>query len=199
MQKYYDFLREQYPENISLQQFYQIGHISKRKAKWLLDNKVVPCRDSGKKTRRYTIVLEDVILYLQKCSALGLSDLAPNGIFSSKPQIRAKKIDEFQELYTYLELPEHQEQLRQYYNIKLKSYQDALITLDVVQITGFSKSIVNEWIKKQHFKAFRGKTNRIPKQYLIDFLCSGYYVRIRRRSDKQRADMLGFLELISTQ
>lgn len=197
MQEYFDFLRDEYPSQISLEQFYRIVHMSKRKAKWLLDNKVIPCCDSGKKTRRYSIDLENVISYLQRCSDLGIKDLAPNGIFSSQQKKHPPKVDEFQELYAYLGLPEHREQLRQYYTKKLKSFPDALITLDVVQITGFSKSIVNEWIKKQHFKAYRDKTNKIPKQYLIEFLCSNYYVRIHRRSDKQRVDMLGFLELIS--
>ena len=197
MQNYYEFLRSTYPEKISLEQLYRIVHMSKRKAKWLLDNKVIPCNDSGKKTRRYTMYLEDVILYLQKCSKLQIKDLAPNGIFSSNPTPRSRKIDEFEELYTYLEFPEHREQLRQFYIKRLNGFPEALITLDVVEITGFSKSIVNDWIKKQHFKAYRGKTNKIPKQYLIDFLCSNYYVRIHRRSKKQRADMLSFLELVS--
>ena len=44
---YSDLLRE-YPEIISADQLYRICKISKRKAKWLLDNGIIPCHDTGK-------------------------------------------------------------------------------------------------------------------------------------------------------
>ena len=54
---------EQYPDSMTKDQFYRIAHISKRHAKYLLDSGLVPCHDSGKKTRRYTIQTRDVILW----------------------------------------------------------------------------------------------------------------------------------------
>ena len=60
----YTYLYEEYPEVISADQLYRICHISKRKAKWLLEHGYIPCEDSGKKTRRYKIRLNDVIDYL---------------------------------------------------------------------------------------------------------------------------------------
>lgn len=57
----YTYLYEEYPEVISADQLYRICHISKRKAKWLLEHGYIPCEDSGKKTRRYKIRLNDVI------------------------------------------------------------------------------------------------------------------------------------------
>ena len=60
----YEYLRQQYPETISMDQLYRICHISKRKAKWLLENGVIPCTDSGKQTRRFQIRLDDVITFL---------------------------------------------------------------------------------------------------------------------------------------
>ncbi len=62
--KYYDEIRKQYPETISKDQFYRIAHISKATALYLLQSGLVPCRDSGKKTRRYTIRMDDVIVYM---------------------------------------------------------------------------------------------------------------------------------------
>lgn len=59
----YTYLYEEYPEVISADQLYRICHISKRKAKWLLEHGYIPCEDSGKKTRRYKIRLNDVIDY----------------------------------------------------------------------------------------------------------------------------------------
>ena len=57
------YLYEEYPEVISAYQLYRICHISKRKAIWLLLHGYIPCEDSGKKTRRYKIRLNDVIDY----------------------------------------------------------------------------------------------------------------------------------------
>ena len=64
--KAYDEIRKQYPETISKDQFYRIAHISKATALYLLQSGLVPCIDSGKKTRRYTIRTEDVIIAFAK-------------------------------------------------------------------------------------------------------------------------------------
>ena len=63
-EKKYDAIRRAYPETISKDQFYRIAHISKATALHLLQNGLVPCKDTGKKTRRYTIRTDDVITYL---------------------------------------------------------------------------------------------------------------------------------------
>ena len=62
--KYYESIRRKYPEAVSKDQFYQIAHISKATALHLLQNGLVPCKDTGKKTRRYTIRTDDIIFYL---------------------------------------------------------------------------------------------------------------------------------------
>ncbi len=79
----YEYLRQQYPETISMDQLYRICHISKRKAKWLLENGVIPCKDSGKQTRRFQIRLDDVIIFLERREAGLLQEDIPTGIFSS--------------------------------------------------------------------------------------------------------------------
>ena len=61
----YCHLRKEFPETISMDQLYRICHISKRKAHWLLENGIIPCRDSGKHTRRFSIPLEEVIRFLE--------------------------------------------------------------------------------------------------------------------------------------
>ena len=53
MNRDYSALLMEYPEVISKEQVYRICHISKRKATWLLENGIIPCKDSGKKTRRF--------------------------------------------------------------------------------------------------------------------------------------------------
>ena len=77
MQKDYAYLRQQYPAVISCEQLSKICHISKRKAKWLLENGVVPCKDTGKKTWRFQISIDAVVDYLVKRDANSLTVAAP--------------------------------------------------------------------------------------------------------------------------
>ena len=60
---FYESILREYPEVITKNQFYRIAHISKATALFLLQSGKVPCKDSGKKTRRYKISTDDVILY----------------------------------------------------------------------------------------------------------------------------------------
>lgn len=62
--KYYESIRHKYPEMFSRNQFYQIAHISKATALYLLQNGLVPYKDTGKKTRWYIIRTDDIIFYL---------------------------------------------------------------------------------------------------------------------------------------
>lgn len=84
METEYSYLYESYPEIISADQLYRICHISKRKAKWLLDSGRIPCQDSGKKTRRYKIRIDDVVSYLRTLETAPETVAAPVGLFNSK-------------------------------------------------------------------------------------------------------------------
>ena len=58
--------RDSIPGIITKDQFYQICHISKSTALYLLRNGKIPCEYTGKKTRCYKIKKADVITYLEK-------------------------------------------------------------------------------------------------------------------------------------
>jgi len=196
MKNDYFYLQEQYPEIITLDQFYQICHISKRKAKWLLENKVVPCKDSGKKTRRFKIKLTDVIDYLKRHDAGEFDIIVPVGIFSSKCRSRyQKKKTYINWFFEYLQA-NGVEQLHQFYEKKYKKYPDLLTTKIISQMIGYSASAIDRWIRDGQLKAFIGNVHRIPKVYFLDFLCSNYYIKIQNKSDIQKADILSFLETV---
>lgn len=78
-------LRESYPATISMGQLYRICHISKRKARWLLEQGIIPCVDSGKKTRRFSIQLEDVIIFLERRDAGCWRMPSPEGFLRAVP------------------------------------------------------------------------------------------------------------------
>lgn len=192
----YSYLRDQYPPVISLDQLYRICHISKRKAKWLLENHIIPCRDSGKKTRRFKIQLEDVIHYLEAMDTGDQVILFPKGDFSShciaKPAARKKS------LLQKLSQPERQMEIRRYFERKFASYPDALTTALVAQMTGYGRNAVNHWIQEGHLKIYSRGERIIPKTYLLEFCCSAYYIRLCSLSPNHEEDM-AFLRTLATQ
>ena len=52
---------EEYPNGMTKDQFYRVARINKQHAKYLLDSGLVPCTNTGKKTRKYHIATHDVI------------------------------------------------------------------------------------------------------------------------------------------
>jgi transcriptional regulator with XRE-family HTH domain len=89
----------------------------------------------------------------------------------------------------------YMKQLRKFYTHKYKTHSDMLLIRDVVVITGFGKTTVVNWMNNGRLKGYnRGRIYRIPKIYLIDFVCGSYYRKIIRKSKIQKADMQSFLE-----
>lgn len=54
------------PDEITKEQLYKLLHVSKRKAKWMLDEGIIPCVNRGTKTHTYLIRMEDVQIYLER-------------------------------------------------------------------------------------------------------------------------------------
>ena len=59
-------------------------HVSKRKAAWMLQNGIIPCRMRNTKTHRYAVRIEDVEAYLKKTSKERRKEI-PVGEFNVKP------------------------------------------------------------------------------------------------------------------
>ena len=131
----YSYLRREYPETISMDQLYRICHISKRKARWLLEHGVIPCQDSGKQTRRFSIRLEEAICFLEQRDAGLLDDVIPQGIFSSdssrpvRPTIPL--LDEAEFCAYLLECWE--------------DWPDMLTTRQASELCGYSVNALNRW------------------------------------------------------
>lgn len=161
----YDELKSQYPSVISADQFRQICHISKRKAKWLLENDVIPCKDSGKKTRRFTIKMDDVIEFLKKQTEGNLKIMPPPGIFTTRPSsINANGVSM---------LPS-----TDFLNNQWKQMPDVLRTEQVAHMLGYTRSTVVKWIRIGQLEAVSYQQSYlIPKEWLIDYIvrtvCNG--------------------------
>ena len=172
----YDFLREEYPETISMEQLYRICHISKRKALWLLEHGVIPCEDSGKRTRRFRIQLEDVIDFLTRRDAGELDAVIPRGAFSNGSRHNNTP-------NTYLD----SEAL---FSLLIERWQDAHDMLTVKQaeaLCGYGTTTMNRWLQLGHVKGvtYYG-VNLISKKSLAEYLASPEGQRISVKSEAHR-------------
>lgn len=174
----FDELRQLYPETITMEQFYRIAHISKRKASWLLTNGVVPCEDSGKQTRRFKIKLDDVIEYLQKVQGGTLNVSIPNGIFasgaSSKPPQEYLDCDELKEQF-----------LADWYDAP-----DMLTIKQASEISGYVGTSILRWVNRKQVKGvLYHERYLVSKESLADFLSSKDGQDIVQKSEIHR-DMI---------
>ena len=79
--------------------------------------------------------------------------------------------------------------MTRYYTKLLRKEADVLELVDVIRLTGFSKSGVLNWLLRGTLPSIRkGRSYLIPKSYLRAFLLSPVYRRIKNKSEKQKAD-----------
>lgn len=171
----YSFLRDQYPKVITMDQFYRICHISKRKARWLLENGVIPCEDSGKKTRRFKIKLKDVIEFLELRDARLLDDVMPVGIFSSEgygypPRQPCTQLDNGA--------------LQAFLLDRWVDAPDMLTVPQTVALCGYSAATIERWFQKELLEGihYRGMI-LISKESLSKWLASNGGQSVQRQSE----------------
>lgn len=155
----YSNLKSQYPSVISADQFRQICHISKRKAKWLLENNVVPCEDSGKKTRRFSIRIDDAINYLVARDDAPTLVATPPGAFSSGYQHPGA---------VPRRTPIPPQIFEQYLLKRWRDAPDALTVAQAEKLTGYAATTIGEWIRQERLQAVWYYNHyQIPKTSLI--------------------------------
>lgn len=162
----YRYLLNQYPETVQKEQFRIICHISKRTARYLLQSGLVPCVQSGKKTRNYTIKMKDIVRYLERREIHPEKYKLPPGSYSGTYAVKPL-------------LPESvtTEELRKYYIESFRDIPDIVSTREAAELTGATASTVAKWIRTKKLKALsHGPAFIIPKVNLIDFMASDAYL-----------------------
>ena len=81
--------------------------------------------------------------------------------------------------------------MQAFYEERLSVFQDVMDVREVVTFTGYNRLTVGEWICKARLKAmlYNGRYI-IPKNYLLDWLCSEGYNRIIRKSEIHTGTLL---------
>lgn len=174
----YAHLLEEYPKVITKDQFYRICNISKKTAKHLLDNKLVPCIDSGKKTRKYKIKMTDVIIYLETRELDPESYSAPVGWYKRYGEYRGHK----QEPRILSEAERNK--LAKVYSNRMAYYPDVLTVIEVSEITGYHRNSVAKWCTKKLMHCFNmGNRFLVPKPFLLEFMLSPYFQGLKSKID----------------
>lgn len=183
MEQDYMVLLKDCPDWLSLEQFRAVAHISKRKAKWLLENGVIPCEDSGKQTRRFQIRRSDVADFLRRQDTGELEDVIPVGAFSNNT------------LHN-ISLPNTEpEELLSFLMDEWTDESDMLTTKQAADLTGYNGTTINNWAVDGKIQAvnFYSK-NLISKESLAEYLASPEGQHIVRPSQKHQEIIEAFTD-----
>lgn len=166
MDKYQE-LRRRYPATVSKDQLYIICKIAKRTAKYLLDNGIIPCVDTGKKTCRYRIQLEDIITYLKERDKSKNSRIPPGAVSSRMSNTPTNlRFSYAQEIISGQE-----NEIREYFEYIIADFPDVLNSYEVCELTGLSRSTVLKYLKSGTLKSIRiDHRLMVPKLYMLDFV-----------------------------
>lgn len=190
--QYQDIL-EQYPIYMTKDQMYRVCHISKKTCLFLLESGLVPCLDSGKKTRRFKIKTTDVVQYLKDREINRGLYRPPVGYYSDcvAHKKRGKLVIPLTEKNASI--------MRSFFVSALAKYNDVLTVNQISDYTGYCTTSVIRWCNKQQLKCFEIRRKyMVPKEYLIDFLVSDYFMRVSVKSKKHKKLNEQLYELLSS-
>ena len=193
LEKYIKTIRKDYPETITKEQFYRIAHISKSTARWLLQSGLVPCKDSGKKTRRYTIKTEDAIEYLKiRAADPHRYDLPVVNTPGSKARCREGYVH--RDLFIHMDAGQRA-LLRSWFEAYLEECDDLINVTTAARMLGYSQSAIVKWCVTGRVKAFlvSGKY-LIPTICLIDYLMSAEAMCVCQKSFRHEILLKEFIE-----
>lgn len=164
--------KDVYPPVISKEQFYKICHVSKRTALAYLEHGMIPYGNTGKRTRKYSIKLTDVIRFLEARDNAPGGFIAPSGWYKMQDEI-------------IILTPEIRLQLRSALEAMLETYPDVLSPQQIKEITGYTLSTITQWCRSDRLYHYRiqGK-NIIPKLALLDFVVSNDFQGIKVKVKK---------------
>lgn len=163
-----------YHKTINSEQFRIILGISKRKCAWMLQNSVIPCKDTEKKTRRYTIEITDVIHYVNTLSEKPYAYFIPP-IFSAKKSTAEIRYPN-----------ELREDFSEWLTKRWRNRKEPFSPKELEKLIGYEHDSARRWINGGHLKCVKAQGEEIiAKEWLIAFL-SNYGFKIAKKSQKHQ-------------
>ena len=163
-----------YPKTINSEQLRIILGISKRKCAWMLQNGVIPCKDTEKKTRRYTIEITDVINYVNTVSENPFAYFIPPIFSAKKSTSEIRYPNDFREDFS------------EWLTKRWCHRKDTLTPKEIETLLGYEHESVRRWINRGHIKCAKAQGEEIiAKEWLISFL-SDCGFKIAKKSHKHQ-------------
>ena len=156
-----------------------MAHISKATALYLLQSGAILCKDTGKKTRRYTIKTDDVIEYLRQREICPEKYKASEGWYAGTAG--AKKAIAPSCWITLT--PEQTKKFELFFEAEMKEMADLITIEELAVFAGYKSTSVVNWCSSKKMKAFKiGGKYFIPKECAIKYLASAAMCRNPQQS-----------------
>lgn len=181
-----------YSDPLNKEQFRLVCHISKRTALYLLQSKLVPNINTGRKTHKYQIRKEDIIAFAKDYGNNPNKYLAPENWYVYKdpsPNGNTRRCYDFNHDFSKNAL--------KYYTELLENEQAILTVKDISRLTGYPDRTITRWIRTGRLVSFNAWANHyyIHKSTLCDFLCGDYYHHIQKKSVTHVATILEIMDM----
>lgn len=190
---YYQEILAKYPATLSKEQIYKLCHISKRVAKYYLDNGIIPCVNTGHATHKYSAKTTDVIAFLRSRSACPEAYKITLSSGKSYHCSSSPSID-----YT----PAVMRRYHQLLTDLLYLYPDLLTIQMITELTGYSAKTIHNWTSQGYLRWFRNAyTYYAPKEIVIQHMLSEEFRSITGKSKKHRlmiAKLIGMMKKENT-
>ena len=182
---------------LSLEQLRQKLHISKRKAAWMLQNGVIPCRIVDTPTHlRYYVKEVDLREYMRRSITESKKEFT-RGQFSSRNK-DAPETDEASgdgiSVFAFLS-QEDRNNFERVLEKRLATYPDAMTVKRVVDIIGYSDKTIRWHIKKGRiFTILQDRKYLVSKYSLIKFLASDKGFAMQPKSEWHKKAIRWFIK-----
>lgn len=168
-------MSEQIRETVTAEEACRILHISKRKCAWMLQNGMIPCEDTGKKTRRYTIRLDDVIAVRN-----GMEEYPDQYIFpitfTAKDPSKPRKHHPY-----YLMPDEIPEDFRAWLDDEWYRMADTVTAREIGELLGYDGDSVRRWLNRGWLQAVYAHGREIiAREWLMDFMCGHGFAIVKK-------------------
>ena len=167
---------ENYPDVMSKDQFRKACHISCRKAYWLLNSGIVPCRRTDKQTHSYFIDKSEVIKYIESYRVNPLLYVMP-----ANADKRARKTEE--EYVCITGIPKAK--IKSFYRASFSREPELLTAKRIGVLTGYSDRTIRAWQNRGDLKCLSRHLRPLlfTKESLINILASDHYNNKHRKSE----------------
>ena len=187
-------------EIISLEQLYKMLHISKRKAAWMMQNGIIPCKIRGTATHKYSIRKEDVLAYIARSEHEKRSEI-PVGIFNAKKTNNPRRTESqgsdcggyFDDTHYKLRGNERAK-FKEMLEDLLSAVPDTLTVDEVAELTGYHRRTILRYVQRKYIYAVNimGKYY-ISKHSIINYLATDKAFKNTQKSEWHE----GIVELYS--